>query len=589
VTIERTPLFFGPEERSLFGWYHAPDNGAAGDLAMVVCPPPGHEGVNAHRPLRHLTDALAKAGVPALRFDYHGTGDSAGRDEDPARVAAWRESISVAMTTLRTLSGCTRIGLIGLRLGALLAAAVAAEQEVDCLVLWFPPARGRTWVREMRALHLTGVTRDAKADGGAIEPGGFVFTEETQRDLNAINLDMLVPKTKRLLLLTRDDLSTDTVLCDRWRAADIDAEQRAAPGATEMFLPPHSVVVPVRAIEEIVGWVSADAQAPMTRGPVAPVPLRTWQVVDADGGAQVRESIVRFGDGQRTFGVLSEPAGKPAAGPAIVLSNAGSAHHVGPNRLYVLLSRALSAAGFRCLRFDLPGLGDSIIDDVERENDPYPSDATASIAAAAQVVLEGAGEVILTGLCSGAHASFHAALELESLPIVESVIVNPLTFYYERGMSLEQSPVQHYEEWQRYTESIRSARSWAKLVRGQVRLTAVARNVYARFRDILASRVRALRNLGRSDDEETPDARDLGRDLRRIAKRGRKLTFVFSKLDPGYDLLMFNGAADVQRLQKRGMLDLWRIAGATHTFEAARPRAVMIDSLVQHLRQRYRP
>jgi pimeloyl-ACP methyl ester carboxylesterase len=303
-------------------------------------------------------------------------------------------------------------------------------------------------------------------------------------------------------------------------------------------------------------------------------------VVDA-----VRESIVRFGAGQRMFGVLSEPTGEAGAGPAIVVSNAGSAHHVGPNRLYVLLARALSAAGFRCLRFDLPGLGDSIIDDAERENDPYPSDASASIAAAAEVLLDRAGQVVLTGLCSGAHASFHAALELEDLPIVESVIVNPLTFYYERGMSLEQSPVRHYEEWQRYTESMRSMRSWTKLLRGQVRLTAVARNVYARFRDIVAGRLRAL--VRREDD--TPDVRDLGHDLRRIAKRGRRLTFVFSKLDPGYDLLMINGAADVRRLQKRGMLDLWRIAGATHTFEAARPRAVMIESVVRHLRQRYLP
>jgi alpha/beta superfamily hydrolase len=247
MTIQRTPLFFGPEDRSLFGWYHAPEGGAHSDLAMVVCPPPGHEGVNAHRPLRHLTDALAQNGIPALRFDYHGTGDSAGRDEDPSRVAAWRESIAEAISTLQALSGCTRIGLAGLCLGALLAAAFAAEQEVDCLVLWLPPSRGRTWVREMRALHLTGVTRDAPAEAGAIEPGGFVFTEETQRDLSAINLDMLVPKTRRLLLLTRDDLSADTSLCDRWRTAGIDAEQRAVPGAAEMFLPPHSAVVSVHA------------------------------------------------------------------------------------------------------------------------------------------------------------------------------------------------------------------------------------------------------------------------------------------------------------------------------------------------------
>jgi alpha/beta superfamily hydrolase len=587
MNMSRTPLFFGPEDRSLFGWYHAPETPA--DLGVVLCPPPGHEGINAHRSVRHLADALAKAGMPALRFDYDGTGDSAGTDEDPGRVNAWRDSIVTAMAALRELSGCTRIALAGLRLGATLAALVAMDHEVDALLLWFPLVLGRAWVREMKALHLTGVTRDAPAEAGVIEPGGFVITDETQRDLGTINLQSFVPKAKRVLIVTREDLSSDTSLWDEWRAAGVAAEQRAVSGFTEMFLPPHSAVVPMRAIEEIVGWVT---------GGFLGVPRGSSEFLGERGNPEelrgtrgtapgLRETLVRFGENHGIFGIISEPADGTATAPAIVLSNAGSAHHVGPNRLYVLLARALSTAGFRCLRFDLPGLGDSVIDDAARENNPYPPDASASIAEAAAIVARPNEPVILTGLCSGAHASFHAALDLETLPIAESVIINPLTFYYEPGMSLEQSPVRHYEEWQRYTESMRSTRSWAKLLRGEVRIRAVLRNVFARFRDVAISRLRAMGEWRGRDDDAAPGRPDLGRDLRRIARTGRKLTFVFSRLDPGYDLLMIAGAGAVRRLEKQGMLTMWRIAGATHTFEASRARQVMIESLVEHLRRRY--
>ena len=50
---------------------------------MVVCPPLGPEYFNSYRSLRHLADRLAENGVSALRFDYDGTGNSAGQDEDP--------------------------------------------------------------------------------------------------------------------------------------------------------------------------------------------------------------------------------------------------------------------------------------------------------------------------------------------------------------------------------------------------------------------------------------------------------------------------------------------------------------------------
>src|SRR4051812_29243924 len=109
------PLFFGPAPRSLFGWYHAPA-GPRRAVGVVVCNPIGDDYTRAHRPLRHLAERLARAGVAVLRFDFHGTGDSSGDERDPARVATWVDDIDLAADELRRRSGCTAICLAGLRL-----------------------------------------------------------------------------------------------------------------------------------------------------------------------------------------------------------------------------------------------------------------------------------------------------------------------------------------------------------------------------------------------------------------------------------------------------------------------------------------
>ena len=394
-TVERKPLYFGPDARRLFGWYHAPAGESALDLAVVICPPIGHEYINSHRTVRRLADALASRGVAALRFDYDGTGDSAGRDEDPGRVNAWTRSIRDAMTALRGLTSARDIGLVGIRMGATLAARVAHDTDVPCLMLWAPLVRGREYAREMKAMHLTG-TRTGPTDPGTIEPGGFVMTEETQREISALNLEELTPRSPSVLIATRDDLAEDTRLREKWTAAGLSVEQRALPGYADMFTAPHAALVPEVAIDTIAVWAASRAsRAP--RNTSAP----TTVTAEIDG---VRESVFL---NEGVFGIVSEPLEilSPAK-PSIVLSNAGSAHHTGPNRLYVMLARRLAREGFRTLRFDMPGLGDSFVDDIAKENEPYLPEASAVLSRV--IAALAARSIVLAGLCSGAHASFHA-------------------------------------------------------------------------------------------------------------------------------------------------------------------------------------
>src|SRR5665213_1134337 len=79
-TIEE-PLWFGPEQRPLFGWLTWPAGGHA--RGGVLCAPPiGREARAGRRAVRSLALSLAQQGFVTLRFDYDGTGDSSGDFND---------------------------------------------------------------------------------------------------------------------------------------------------------------------------------------------------------------------------------------------------------------------------------------------------------------------------------------------------------------------------------------------------------------------------------------------------------------------------------------------------------------------------
>jgi hypothetical protein len=63
-------LYFNSGEHRLFGWLHHSLSGLRADMGVVVCQPFGYEAICAHRGMRAFAEAIAAAGMPALRFDY---------------------------------------------------------------------------------------------------------------------------------------------------------------------------------------------------------------------------------------------------------------------------------------------------------------------------------------------------------------------------------------------------------------------------------------------------------------------------------------------------------------------------------------
>lgn len=607
AAVQRTPFYLESRGQGLFAWLHSPEQGPRSHHGVVLCPTVGYEQIPSHRSLRHLADALARAGFAALRFDYQGTGDSSGTDEDADRYATWLANVHDARRWLQAQLGCPRVSLLGVRLGAALAAQAAAEKEVDALVLWAPVVKGRSFVREMTALSLT-ASGGAPPPGlttGDLEPGGFVLTGETVQDLSRLDLTECWPRCRRALIVARADLPPENRLLQHLQALGIDAEQAVQPGYADMMAEPHYTKVPHQAIAYIVSWLRAavPAEGPGDTGipsidieqPKANPPFQESVLTVPKARRHIRECVMRIGQQSALFGIVSEPVGAtPDSRPTVVLLNAGSSYRVGPHRLYVTLTRCLALEGFRCLRMDLSGLGDSACPDPDRENDPYPATAFRDIDLTLNHLQSALGvrRVVLLGLCSGAYAAFQSAAQMANPVLVESVLLNPLTFYWKEGMSLEASPARQVKSYHHYMTSVWQPRKWLKFLSGRskIGLAGAAKMLLGRWRLRRQARRTAPPHPGGTAGAVPlchPPVEDLPGDLERIAQAGRHLAVFLAPTDPGYRILTTFARRQVNRLRGRGKMSLSFVAGADHTFSGRDSRRALAQALTEHLCRRY--
>ncbi len=163
-----TPLFFGANDRKLYGVWHPSDRPSPAP-AVLFCQPLGQEYVRCHRMIRTLAVRLARQGRCSLRFDYSGTGDSAGADEDTS-LSGWIDDVVTAHDEVRRRAGTDRVVWLGVRLGAvaaLLAAAKVAVRPVG-LVLWEPIGTGAAYLADLAIRH-----RESLAASYTLVPSGL--------------------------------------------------------------------------------------------------------------------------------------------------------------------------------------------------------------------------------------------------------------------------------------------------------------------------------------------------------------------------------------------------------------------------------
>lgn len=146
-------LFFDVPHGRLFGVYHEPEGRLVRAGAVLLLYPGEQEYKMVHWAYRNLAVQLAKQGWPVLRFDYTGTGDSDG-ETGTGDLDLWLEDAVAAADFLKKQSGCLHLQVVGVRLGAVVAARLAGRTPVLNTILWDPPATGKSYLADLDELEL---------------------------------------------------------------------------------------------------------------------------------------------------------------------------------------------------------------------------------------------------------------------------------------------------------------------------------------------------------------------------------------------------------------------------------------------------
>jgi len=567
---------------------------------VVLCYPVGDDLIRAHRTLRHMAEELAAVGLPVLRFDFDGTGDSAGDERDPGRVAAWREDIRLAVGEIKQRAGVDRVALVGLKLGGTLA-AVAAEAmatttaAVDALVLWGAQETGSAFVSEVTKAHQMHTRLEPQSFSGGppstegAEALGFLLTPELVADLGAVNLLALAKApARRALVVDVGNVAAASAVAARLTALGTAVTSRHMPGQKFLITRPQDSEVPHAAIEAIKGWLLEDAPAQPSTSAHAPATAPAARPSTRYGNLE--ETALFFGGERRLFGILTSPPAESRRAdlPAIVILNAGSIHRIGAHRLHVPLARTWAELGFSVLRIDLSGIGDSPAAAGCPENLTYPRDAESDVQAAMDFLSEtiGARRFILAGHCSGGDITFQLCFKHDA--VAGAVMINPRTFCVN-----DLNMVDSYEQARTFQGSLLQGGALKRLLRGDADVARAVRIVAPKVTDQVVSRakqaVSSLLGVGRDDGAVAEASRenDVPRCLRLMAERGVDTFLIVSERDPGVYYVDSKYGPEMQALEAVPGFTRIDVKGTDHTFTARWAQAKVAATITAHLKQRF--
>jgi alpha/beta superfamily hydrolase len=438
-----------------FGWLHTPKV-ESHSSAVVLCPGLRYDDLTGYSSMRLLADALANQGYPTLRLHYSGTGNSC----DPGAVnhwTAWQQNIHSAADWLRGNFGVQRIVLCGLRLGAILAATVAANRkDVAALILLAPVLRGRSYTRQL-------MMESAPSSDGHIDLGRLRLPPETIASINQFELCQARWGEDCKVAAIFQNASSARLECEAtWKKAGVDVTSRDFDGLEPMLRPTFAIHEQSAAVDPIVTWLSnALPGGPNTT-------QRDWSLEEVElnpGGCA--ETPIFFGPSHELFGILCRPY-KVQNRVVVLMGNSSGDPHCADAA--VGIARNLAAEGVASLRFDFAGIGDSPA--IHGNSHVFETDRSADFSAAMDA-LEALGyrEFAAQGLCSGAYHAYHAAVADRRIKSV--LLINLPFFKWTLGfpvdeLSFDLRPPSHF------VQSMRMKAFWVsllhKLLHGELKI-----------------------------------------------------------------------------------------------------------------------
>lgn len=533
------------ENQSVFTWHYEP--AALAKSLVLLVPPFGHEAFHAHRFYKLLALHLQNQGHRVVRFDWPGCGDSSGDTAEEYIHESWPKTIKAL---INQFSETLPVNLIGLRMGANLASATKAHKYILIDPIFSP----KRFVRELTA---TAKLADSVSDNlKGIEAGGYYYSETLLSWIPNQHL-IFTPSIPTLVLCRQ------TKKAEALRQPDLDLTIVEEAKIDSLIAEPQFTEIPngmMQRIEETLETEASvvSAEKPVFQSMLSELACGHW-----------RERTVKDELGQ--FGIITEPVNADVNQPLLVFVNSGSGVHTGPNRVYVEASRHLAKThGLRTCRFDLYNLGDSATADVDDENHCYPKHATEYTLRFLDFLQQQniADDVYLAGICSGAHHAYHAAIH--GHPALKHILlINPLTFYWQEGMSLVTPDNQRVTvDSNYYAQKIKDPRAWVHLLKGKANLRYISK---------FASKLlmKKLNVLGKSIGRiiNPIPSTQLNQDMQKIQVQGIGISILIADSDPGWGLI-----ADASQLPKKTFLKRFNISDGTvrnanHTFSKTESRA----------------
>jgi len=455
--------------------------GAAGEQVWILCPPFAEEEKCARRVLTEIALDLQRAGHSSLLFNFSGTGDSEGDFAD-ATLDNWREEIVAMCELAQHRKPNAKVHLLGVRLGASLAAQVAEKCPVESLILLEPVLDGKVYLAQLgQRRRLRGMLTDAdKMDDRASE------------DLDGWPLGNALKTQWEELQLGRLQLPAKTQL---WQ---IGARREVSPAlqvwADENQLQPKALLMPpfwnrldamsTQPLLEALGLSDVRHSERATATEESPKVSTSFRHLgDSSTSPRVGSFVPRYAqnDGEFSTGetlfTIPGKSGELAAilhlppnakSTFILMLHGWSGYRTGPHQMQTRAARHFAQLGFPVLRFDFAGRGDS---------DGATELATlATMTEDVDVVLQWikstfpAHNVLLAGLCSGCEVAFSAAAS----PMINGMMLWSAPVFA-AGASQERTRRKRWHHLGEYTRKLLRASTYRKLLRGSVDVRGVSK------------------------------------------------------------------------------------------------------------------
>jgi pimeloyl-ACP methyl ester carboxylesterase len=597
-------VYFSSAGRTLFGFYH-PTGSSTSDSGLVICKPFGYEATCSHRSIRVFAETAAAIGVPALRFDYLGTGDSGDIEPQADQIETWTTDVIAATLELQKLAGVRRVCLVGIRLGALLAVTAASRCPlINSLVLIAPVLTGRRYLNELHASRLASSTRvrpnNAKIPAAEISEGirsdsmefsGFSMSAQTRKTLMQTDLALLKAlPVQHLLVMDFINRGAAREWTQSLASTVTQTKYFAVPGLNEMLMwAPMHAMVPTTVVTSLTAWLRQSTSRQLTQEKETVVPAgltvslkppkgnNVLRLILSDETSRYIERPVLLSSKSVLFGVVTEPLSWEARKHAVLFLGAGADYHIGPNGMHVTMARHWASSGCVALRLDLGGIGDSATEPGKQSDTVFTSSAIDDIGVAIRFLREQyqMDDVAIVGVCSGAYHALRAAVA--GLPVTRIFMINPTNYFWHPDMDirgLQLADVVH--ETGIYRERLFSRRAWRKLLTGELNVARIAR-VYAR-RFFLAIET-IVRSVARRFNFKL--SKDLRYDLEALDRRRVTPVFIFARSEPGLTLLSLQTGLSIAQLTSRYRIHI--IDGGDHIFSHKASRAVMEQILRDEL------